>query len=138
MKTDPAAPGRPRAAERTPAVDDNQAEVAGTVPAPCALPSVATARASSVVDLNERRRADPRPLIRQVRGDLDWIVMKAIEKDRTRRYAAASELAADINHHLVSEPVSAGRPTWAYRLAKFGRKHRRPLAVGNSACSDTG
>jgi len=71
-----------------------------------------------------RRRTDLHSLERQVRGDLEWIVMRALEKDRSRRYASASELAADIAHHLRDEPVLAVPPTRAYRLGKFVRKHR--------------
>jgi eukaryotic-like serine/threonine-protein kinase len=75
------------------------------------------------------RRTDPRALVHQLRGDLDWIVMKAIEPDRTRRYATASELAADVERHLNDEPVSAGPPSAAYRLRKFAAKHRGLVAA---------
>jgi len=78
-----------------------------------------------------RRRTDLHSLERQVRGDLGWIVMRALEKDRSRRYASASELAVDIAHHLRDEPVLAVPPTRAYRLGKFVRKHR--LGVGAAA-----
>ena len=54
-----------------------------------------------------------------MRGDLDWIVLKALEKDRTRRYASASELAADIERHLRDEPVLAGSPSRVYKVKKF-------------------
>ncbi|MFH1313516.1 MAG: tetratricopeptide repeat protein [Candidatus Eisenbacteria bacterium] len=72
----------------------------------------------------EKRRTDPATLRRQLRGDLDWIVMKALEKDRTRRYASPSELAADIRRHLDDEPVLAGRPSTTYRVGKFVRRHK--------------
>ena len=66
-----------------------------------------------------------------LRGDLDWIVMKCLEKDRTRRYDTASGLAADILRHLSHEPVTAGPPGAAYRLRKFMRRHRTAaIAVG--------
>ena len=68
---------------------------------------------------------------RMLRGDLDWIVMKALEKDRTRRYATATALADDIARHLHDEPVLAGPPTPAYRLRKFVQRHR----VGASAAA---
>ncbi len=71
-----------------------------------------------------RRQTDARTLIRHVRGDLDWIVMKALEKDRTRRYGSATELAADVTRHLTGEPVSAGPPTFQYRAVKFLRRYR--------------
>ena len=57
-------------------------------------------------------------------GDLDWIAMKALEKDRTRRYETANGFAADVLRHLASEPVLAAPPSRAYRLRKFVRKHR--------------
>ena len=66
---------------------------------------------------------------KQLRGDLDWIVMKAIEKDRRRRYETANALALDVERHLGDEPVSAGPPTAAYRTSKFLRRHKAPLAV---------
>jgi non-specific serine/threonine protein kinase/serine/threonine-protein kinase len=71
-----------------------------------------------------RRGAGPRDLARGLRGDLDWITMKAMAKDRTRRYATAAELAADIERHLNNQPVVAGPPEWSYRFRKFVRRHR--------------
>jgi non-specific serine/threonine protein kinase/serine/threonine-protein kinase len=79
--------------------------------------------------LADQRRTDPPTLRRQLRGDLDWIVMKALEKDRMRRYPAASELAADIERHLRHQPVSAGPPSTAYRMKKFVRRHRFGVAA---------
>ncbi len=64
------------------------------------------------------------PPLREVRGDLDWIVMKSLEKDRARRYETASGLAEDIRRHLEHEPVLARGPSTMYRLGKFVRKHR--------------
>jgi serine/threonine protein kinase/tetratricopeptide (TPR) repeat protein len=64
------------------------------------------------------------PMLREVRGDLDWIVMKSLEKDRARRYETASGLAEDIRRHLDHEPVLARGPGAAYRLGKFLRRHR--------------
>jgi len=75
-----------------------------------------------------RRRTEPKKLEHLIRGDLDWIVMKALEKDRTRRYATASDFAADIQHHLCGEPVEAAPPSRTYRLRKFVRR-RRGLVV---------
>ena len=77
-----------------------------------------------------KRRSDVRALLRQLRGDLDWITMKALEKDRGRRYASASEFAADIRRHLDDEPVAATPPSLVYRLRKFTRKNRIRLTVG--------
>ncbi|MDB6140602.1 MAG: pknB [Verrucomicrobiaceae bacterium] len=70
------------------------------------------------------RRSEPMKLARSIRGDLDWIVMKALEKDRERRYDSAADLAQDVQRHLRQEPVSAAAPTWVYRVSKFNRRHR--------------
>ena len=70
------------------------------------------------------RRSEPARLLREVRGELDWIVMKALEKDRTRRYESASALARDVERYLQQEPVEAFPPTRRYRLGKFLRRHR--------------
>ncbi len=67
---------------------------------------------------------------RQLRGELDWITMKALEKDRDRRYDSAGALADDLGRHLAGEPVAAGPPSRRYRLRKFARKHRVALASG--------
>ena len=77
----------------------------------------------------EHRGTDAGSLIRQLRGDLDWIAMKSIEKDRTRRYATPSALAADISRHLRNEPVVARPPSAAYRIGKFARRHRAGVAA---------
>ena len=77
----------------------------------------------------QRRHADLPTLRRQLRGDLDWITMKALEKDRTRRYGSAAELAADIERHLMNQPVLAGPPSAAYRARKFVRRHRLGVSV---------
>jgi eukaryotic-like serine/threonine-protein kinase len=77
------------------------------------------------------KRGTALPLLRrQLRGDLDWIVMKALEKDRTRRYGSPDELAADIRRFLADEPVLAGPPSALYRARKFARRHRVAVAVG--------
>jgi serine/threonine protein kinase/tetratricopeptide (TPR) repeat protein len=72
----------------------------------------------------ERRRTDHHGLVRTLRGDLDWIVMKALEKDRTRRYASPSELADDVGRYLRDEAVEASPPSTLYRLRKFTSRHR--------------
>jgi non-specific serine/threonine protein kinase/serine/threonine-protein kinase len=76
------------------------------------------------------RRAQPAQLARLLRGDLDWITMKALEKDRARRYESASALAADVERHLAHQPVLAGPPGIAYRLRKLVRRHRIAVAAG--------
>jgi len=82
-----------------------------------------------LTEIAEHRRTDPGGLARLVRGDLDWIAMKALEKNRTRRYESASELSADIARHLGDEPVIACPPSTAYRVQKFVKKHKRPLSA---------
>ena len=75
------------------------------------------------------RHTEPARLSKEVRGELDWIVMKALEKDRDRRYETASALAADISHHLADEPVIAGPPSRLYRAGKFIRRNRVPVVA---------
>jgi len=77
-----------------------------------------------------RRATDLRSLARAVRGDLEWIILKAIEKDRVRRYQTVADLAADIERHLRDEPVLAGPPGAAYRARKFVRRHRVGVVAG--------
>jgi serine/threonine protein kinase/tetratricopeptide (TPR) repeat protein len=76
-----------------------------------------------------KRRLTQRQLAARLTGDLDWIVLKALEKDRNRRYGSPSELAADIRRHLNNEPVLAGPPSTAYRLRKFAARHRIALTL---------
>jgi non-specific serine/threonine protein kinase/serine/threonine-protein kinase len=84
---------------------------------------------SESVAIAKKRGSDPRALVRQLRGDLDAIVLKALEKDRARRYASATGLAADINRYLHNEPVVAHPPSTAYRARKYVRRHRLGVAV---------
>jgi non-specific serine/threonine protein kinase/serine/threonine-protein kinase len=88
-----------------------------------------TTLGESTTGTAERRRTDPGSLRRQLKGDLDWITMKALEKDRTRRYGSPAELAADIERHLCHEPVVAGPPGFGYRAGKFVRRHRAGVAA---------
>lgn len=76
-----------------------------------------------------KRRVEVRKLGTIVRGELDWIVMRAIEKDRSRRYESASALAADIQRYLGGQPVLAAPPSSAYLLRKFVRRHRGRVAA---------
>jgi serine/threonine protein kinase len=78
----------------------------------------------SLPSISAQRQTEPAKLTRLVRGELDWIVMKALEKDRGRRYETASAFAVDVEHYLRDEPVSAGRPSTSYRLRKFVRRNR--------------
>ncbi len=75
-------------------------------------------------EIAHKRRAEGASLTRFLRSGLDWIVMKALEKDRTRRYSSAAELRADILRFLRNEPVLAGPPTIRYRAGRFVRRHR--------------
>jgi serine/threonine protein kinase/tetratricopeptide (TPR) repeat protein len=78
----------------------------------------------------DARRTEPKQLISQLRGDLDWITMKALERDRTRRYGTPSELAADLQRFLSHEPVIARPASTGYRLRKYIRRHRVAMSVG--------
>ena len=86
--------------------------------------------AEASTDVARRRGAEPSRLRSLLRGDLDWITMKALEKDRTRRYGSASDLAADISRHLANQPVLAGPPSAVYRSRKFVKRHRFGVATG--------
>src|SRR5262249_362799 len=67
---------------------------------------------------------DIRALQRELRGELDWIVMKCLEKDRARRYESVNDLASDVQRYLAGRPVIAAPPGFGYRLKKFVRRHR--------------
>ncbi len=75
------------------------------------------------------RGTEPARLARMTRGDLDWIAMKALEKDRERRYATANDLARDLERYLAGEPVEAAAPSAGYRLRKYARKHLAALVT---------
>ena len=77
----------------------------------------------------ENRGSEPRQLVKLLRGDLDWITMKALEKARTRRYETPSEMAADITRYLNHEPVVARPASAAYRMRKYARRHRIAVTV---------
>ncbi|MEX0612024.1 MAG: protein kinase [Pirellulales bacterium] len=94
-------------------------------PRPSARLSTLAAKLATTVA--ERRRTDPDRLRQTVRGELDWIVMKCLEKDRNRRYDTASSLGRDIERYLGDEPVQACPPSAAYRLQKFARRNRAVL-----------
>jgi WD40 repeat protein/serine/threonine protein kinase len=85
----------------------------------------------ALTEFAEHRSSTPDLLRKAICGDLDWIVMKSLDKDRARRYETANGLAMDIQRHLNSKPVQAGPPTTSYKLHKFIRRHR----VGVLACS---
>jgi len=84
-----------------------------------------------LAEVARQRHAEPTALGRLIRGDLDWITMKALEKDRRRRYETVNGLAADIERHLRDEPVTARPPSAVYRLQKVARRHRVAFAAGS-------
>ncbi len=90
--------------------------------------SVSTNR-EALTKAAQARQSEPKQLVSQLRGDLDWITMKALEKDRDRRYATPLGLAADIGRHLRNEPVVAAPPGTVYRARKYVRRHRLGVAV---------
>ncbi|MFO0840669.1 MAG: serine/threonine-protein kinase [Phycisphaerae bacterium] len=102
-------PPRPSARLRT-------LSTASAQPSPTDRPSL------SEIAIN--RASEPAPLRRQLEGDLDWIVLKALEKERARRYDSAGALARDLERFLEDEPVSAGPPSAVYRVRKFVARHR--------------
>jgi serine/threonine protein kinase/Tol biopolymer transport system component len=75
------------------------------------------------------RQADPHALAKLLRGDIDWMVMKALEKKRDRRYETAAAFAADITRFFGEQPITARPPSTIYRAGKFARRHRRSLAA---------
>lgn len=88
-----------------------------------------------VTGISEQRRCDSKRLGAILKGDLDWIAVKALDKDRKRRYEAASELAADIQRYLDDEAIEARPPTLNYRLRKTIRKHKGKFAAASVALS---
>jgi eukaryotic-like serine/threonine-protein kinase len=87
-------------------------------------PSTRLSSSATLPSIAANRQTEPTRLNKDVRGELDWIVMKCLEKDRSRRYESASALATDIAHHLADEPVSAAAPSRRYRFWKFVRRHK--------------
>jgi serine/threonine protein kinase len=90
---------------------------------------LSTLQQAALSTIAERRGLEPRRLSTLLRGELDWIVMKSLEKDRNRRYESASAFAADVQRYLDDEPVQACPPSKLYRLRKFVRRHRAGLGV---------
>ncbi len=79
--------------------------------------------------VSANRQSDPKKLGRLMRGELDWIVMKALDKDRNRRYQTANDFAQDVQRFLNDEPVQACPPSASYRLRKLARRHKAALGV---------
>jgi tetratricopeptide (TPR) repeat protein len=98
-------------------------------------PAPPSARMSTIVDaaatVSVNRHGEAKRLRRRFRGELDWIVMKALEKDRNRRYESGSAFAADVQRYLDDEPVQACPPSAGYRLRKFVRRHQGPVLAAS-------
>jgi WD40 repeat protein/tRNA A-37 threonylcarbamoyl transferase component Bud32 len=90
----------------------------------------ATLKGEELTTTAKRRSADKSKLMHQLKGDLDWIVMKCLEKDRTRRYETANGIAADLKRHLNNEPIVARPPSTAYRFQKLVRRNKLAFAAG--------
>ena len=91
---------------------------------------------ATIAGISASRRAEPRRLSSMIRGELDWIVMKALEKDRQRRYETANGFAADVLRYLAGEPVVAAPPSAGYRFRKFVKRNKGPvIAVGGVAAA---
>ncbi len=95
-------------------------------------PSTRLSSTTEAAKIASARRTEPAKLSKLLRGELDWIVMKALEKDRTRRYETANGFARDIQRYLADEPVEACPPSAGYRVRKFARKNRRLLATAGA------
>jgi WD40 repeat protein/serine/threonine protein kinase len=92
-------------------------------------PSIKLSTAEGLPTLAANRGTEPAKLTKLVRGELDWIVMKALEKDRGRRYETANNFALDVQRYLHDEPVQACPPSAAYRFRKFARRNRAAIAI---------
>jgi WD40 repeat protein len=96
------------------------------------MPSRRLSTTERLPEIAAHRRTEPAKLALLVKGDLDWIVMKAMEKDRARRYETANGLAMDLQHHLHDEPVEACPPSMRCRLRKFVRRNKGPVLAAFS------
>ncbi|QJW98402.1 WD40 repeat domain-containing serine/threonine-protein kinase [Frigoriglobus tundricola] len=115
---------------RTAALDEIRRIIREEEPARPSTRISALGKRASTVSAN--RRSDPLRLSQLYRGELDWIVMKALEKDRNRRYETAAALAADVHRYLNNEPVSACPPSTWYRARKVVQRHRSAAAAASS------
>ncbi|TWU28997.1 protein kinase domain-containing protein [Novipirellula artificiosorum] len=92
---------------------------------------ISTLAAKAESTFHDRRRVDPRKLADSLKREVDWIVLKALEKDRKRRYQSASDFAHDIRRYLNDEPVKAHPPSMGYQLGKYVKKHRASLTAAS-------
>jgi serine/threonine protein kinase/WD40 repeat protein/tetratricopeptide (TPR) repeat protein len=88
-----------------------------------------TTLGQAATDISSHRKSDPKRLSKMLWGDLDWIVMMALEKDRNRRYESASAFAADVQRYLADEPVQACPPSAMYRFRKYARRNKAGLTI---------
>jgi WD40 repeat protein/serine/threonine protein kinase len=95
-------------------------------------PSIRLSTAAGLPTLAANRSTEPRRLAALVKGELDWIVMKALEKDRSRRYETANSFALDVQRYLNDEPVQACPPSAWYRVQKFVRRNKRALGMASA------
>jgi hypothetical protein len=95
-------------------------------------PSVRLSNSNNLPKIAATRRTEPAKLSNVLRGEIDWIIMKCLEKDRSQRYETANGLARDIERYLHDEPVEACPPSAGYRLRKFTRKYRMPVTVATT------
>jgi non-specific serine/threonine protein kinase/serine/threonine-protein kinase len=96
-------------------------------------PSTRLSSDPAAAAIAEKRSTDPRQLASMLRGDLDWITLKALERDRNRRYGAPAELAADLGRYLRNEPVIARPATLVYRTKKYVQRHKFGVAAATAA-----
>jgi eukaryotic-like serine/threonine-protein kinase len=96
-------------------------------------PSTRLSSDPTAAAIAEKRNTDSRQLASMLRGDLDWITLKALERDRTRRYGTPGELAADVGRYLRNEPVIARPPTLVYRTKKYVQRHKFGVAAATAA-----
>jgi WD40 repeat protein/serine/threonine protein kinase len=93
---------------------------------------IGTSALSTLATIAAKRHLEPEDLPKLLRGELDWIVMKCLEKERARRYETASSLARDVEHYLADEPVQACPPSAAYRFRKFARRYKAALVTATT------
>ena len=122
--------GTPRSRSNQSHLSDSSRSLADSTSHPVDLPPDPNSSAAATVAAF--RRTDPRELARSLRGELDWIAMKCLDKDRSRRYETAGGLARDIERHLKGEAVVAAPPSRLYRLSKTLRRHSTAAVVATS------
>jgi len=98
-------------------------------------PSSRISQLAAASDVASKRNTDHQRLISEVRGDLDWIGLKAMERDRDRRYSTVAEFLADVERTLAHRPILARPPSVAYRAERFLRRHRGPVLAAAVACA---